>query len=246
MMPPKTLPQTTSQPRWSRMTRLIMRRTLLGVRVVMRCERARSISSLTLATSTYSRRSKLSVRELRSSMPTARSMGLTVTVMVAKPPNMGASVARICPSGVAASRSSLSARAASKPSACMTRSRRDLRSMVATRSAERCETYVLRNRSSKNVSRIMVLSAARISLKRRGITPEPTSSGMRSKSIVTASALVTPPAKPKSPKASTAAAAAFSRPRKARITRPEHNTKKVTMFEASPLFGFSNGASQPS
>ena len=88
---------------------------------------------------------------------------------------------------------------------------------------------------------IVSFTTSRISLKRIGITPEPGSPHTRSKSIFTASQFVMPPAKPKSPAASThrlnsraplpGAVVAFS-------SMPTAIMKKVQQFEIEPLFRY--------
>lgn len=61
--------------------------------------------------------------------------------------------------------------------------------------------YASRYGPSKNVFMIVSLITCRISLKRRGMTPEPGRLHTRSKSILIATQLVMPPAKPKRPAA---------------------------------------------
>merc|ERR1719390_290484 len=68
------------------------------------------------------------------------------------------------------------------------------------------------------------------------MTPEPMRNGMRSNNIFTASQFVTPPAKPKSPKARMKPADAFLAPNEVLIISPMTSTIAVATLLKSPLF----------
>ena len=89
------------------------------------------------------------------------------------------------------------------------------------------DRYSDKNFFSKNVSRIIVFKAPKMSLNLLGITPEPMRNGMRSNNIFTASQFVTPPAKPNNPKARMKPADAFLAPSEVRMMRPITSTIAV-------------------
>mmetsp|Transcript_14790 Transcript_14790/g.39196 ORF Transcript_14790/g.39196 Transcript_14790/m.39196 type:complete len:214 (+) Transcript_14790:130-771(+) len=213
------------------MTAAIILLTRKGVSVSIRSVSTLSISPLTVSTSTISVRSKFCASVSIRSAPMPMSIGFSMGTIVSNPPNIGAIVWSSKPSGVAASFSSFLARSWSKLSPAIAFRSFDLTSTFSSKLPDLVERYSDRNFFSKNVSRIIVFKAPRMSLNRLGITPDPIKNGMRSNSILTASQFVTPPANPNNPKARMNPADAFLAPNEVRMMRPIISTTAVATLE---------------
>mmetsp|Transcript_11205 Transcript_11205/g.27552 ORF Transcript_11205/g.27552 Transcript_11205/m.27552 type:complete len:206 (+) Transcript_11205:486-1103(+) len=95
--------------------------------------------------------------------------------------------------------------------------------------------YFFKNSGLKKAVMIVFFTAARISLNRLGITPEPYSRGIRSNSIFTANQFVTPPEKPNSPNVRTNLAATLSSPLAILQSRPMRNITNEITLEMKPF-----------
>ena len=191
--PPKRLPQTISHPRCSRITSSIILFTVSGL---SSSSLVRSSSS-TLARSAgmsmpapiifRSRGSISASSPVVNWMMMVRRMSLpAILIIMPNGPSLSLSISRSIasrPSSDSANPANRAAKSGPPPRPpCSLKNRR-------------------RYSSSKKWAIIRSLMAARISRKRLGMTPDPHSRGTLSKSILTASQLVMPPANPNSPAA---------------------------------------------